>query len=70
MAKLYSQPNNMHALDDLLPATEQDAEPAPFKKLREHRQRRAKLSSQIQQDMQKKATASLRSLMAKHKKPE
>lgn len=68
MSQLYSQPNNMTALDSLPVATERDAEPLPFKKLREHKQNRAKLSEQMQQDMRKKATAGLLVLGGKYKK--
>jgi hypothetical protein len=69
MTTLYSQPNNLHALDDLLPATADDAEPVPFKKLREHRQSRAKLPENIQSDMRKQAIAGLKALKARKKDP-
>jgi hypothetical protein len=69
MMQLYSQPNNMHALDDLVAANEQDAVPAPFRKLREHRQEKAKLSPDVQADMRKKAVAGLKA-MRHTQKPE
>lgn len=69
MTSLYSQPNNMHALDDLLPATAEEAEPIPFKKLREHRQSRAKLPENVQSDMRKQAIASLKALKSRKKDP-
>jgi len=62
MATLYSQPNNFHALDKMLPASQEDAEPVAFRKLRETKQQRSGLPEKIQAQIRQKAIASLKAM--------